>query len=92
MVDKKDDTETLLEFPCQYTLKVIGRTSKDFEAEAVRIVREHFPNLGEGAISLKQSKESNYLALSISLWVEDKPSLDALYEALSQSPHTIFVL
>ena len=57
MVDKKDDTETLLEFPCQYTLKVIGRTSKDFEAEAVRIVREHFPNLGEGAISLKQSKE-----------------------------------
>lgn len=93
MAENEDQNrETLLTFPCDYTIKIIGNTSHEFEAEVISIVRKHFPNIGEGAVTLKLSKERKYLAMSVSLWVENQTSLDNLYKELTSSPFTIFVL
>ncbi|HET9843244.1 MAG TPA: DUF493 domain-containing protein [Gammaproteobacteria bacterium] len=93
MAESEDQNrETLLKFPCDYTIKIIGNTSQEFEAEVISIVRKHFPNIGEGAVTQKLSKESKYLAMSVSLWVENQKSLDNLYKELTSSPFTIFVL
>ena len=39
--------ETLLEFPCQFSIKVMGTNHANFENEVVMIIRQHIPNLGE---------------------------------------------
>lgn len=92
-MDEKDVSgETIMSFPCEFTIKIIGLTSETFEAEVISIVRKHFPNLGEGAIKLNHSKEKKYLAYSVTLWVEEKRSLDDLYQSLSESQHVIFAL
>lgn len=92
MTDEIKEGETLMEFPCDFTIKIIGKTSDQFEGEVIALVRKHFPNLGEGAVKMNHSKENNYLALSVTLRVESKPPLDNLYQDLTDSPLVIFVL
>lgn len=84
--------ETRHNFPSDYTIKVIGKNSLSFEGEVIALIRKHFPNLGEGAVKHNKSKEKNYLALSITLYVESKQDLDNLYQALSDHPLVLFAL
>lgn len=92
MSDKPENEETLMTFPCDFTIKIIGKASDTFEAEVITLVRKHFPNLGEGAVRHNHSKENNYLALSVHLTADSKQQLDGLYKDLSDSPLVIFAL
>lgn len=84
--------DTLLEFPCDFPIKVMGDNSAEFEAEVIRIVRQHVPDIGEGAIRQNQSKKGNYLALTVIIRAESKPQLDDLYRALTACELTKMVL
>lgn len=92
MSDELPPGETLLEFPCEFTIKIIGKSNETFEVEVLTLVRKHFPDTLEGALKLKHSKQKNYLAYSVTLWVESKETLDALYQDLSDCPQVIFTL
>lgn len=82
----------ILSFPCQFTFKIIGRVNTEFEGEVLKIFRQHFPQLGEGAISQKLSKNGSYLALSITVQAQSQSQLDATYQALSAHPDVLFSL
>lgn len=86
------DEQGKLTFPCEFTFKIIGLANHEFEGEVLRIMREHFPQLGENAISLKNSKNGKYLALSVVVQAKSQPQLDAAYTALSNNPLILFVL
>ena len=87
---KKD--QTLMTFPCEFQIKIIGNNSARFETEIIEIARKHFPNTSEASIEKKPSQNGNYLAISIMLHVENQPTLDALYRALTQHPDIKMVL
>ena len=84
--------ETLLEFPCDFPIKIMGYNSAEFEATVIGIVRQHVPDLGEGAIRQKQSSKGNYLSLTVTIRAESKAQLDDLYRALSACELTKMVL
>ena len=75
--------ETLLEFPCDFPIKIMGDNSAEFEAAIIRIVRQHVPDLGEAAIKQRQSEKGNYLAITVTIRAESKTQLDALYRELT---------
>ena len=52
-------TESLLEFPCQFSIKAMGKNTADFDLVVVEIIRRHVPDLGEGSVSLRPSKAGN---------------------------------
>ena len=79
-------------FPCEFQIKIIGTNSDSFFVEIIDIARKHFPETHDKAIEKKPSQEGNYLAISISLYVEDQPKLDALYRELTQHPDIKMVL
>ena len=39
------ETETLIEFPCYFLIKVMGETSDDFASVMVNLIQEHEPTL-----------------------------------------------
>ncbi|HVE43538.1 MAG TPA: DUF493 domain-containing protein [Gammaproteobacteria bacterium] len=90
MVEK--DSDTLLTFPCHFTLKVIGAQSSEFESAVYTIVHEHIPQFADTLIEMRPSKQGKYLALSLSVYVTSKAQLDGLYIALSSSPHVVMVI
>jgi uncharacterized protein len=85
-------SETLLTFPCDFTIKVFGTASDEFEATVLGIVYKHVSNLADRAIQSRPSKNGKYCALSITVHVDSKEQLDRIYQALSSSPLVIMAL
>lgn len=84
--------EGKLSFPCEFTFKVVGLADLAFEGEVLKIFRQHFPSLGEGAITPKPSRNNKYLALSITVTAQSQAQLDTVYSLLSSNQHVLFVL
>lgn len=82
----------LMTFPCEYLLKVMGENNHDFDLLVVEIVRKHCPQLGEAAVSVRESKGGKYLAVSVKFIADNKAQLDNLYLELSQHKRVIMVL
>lgn len=89
---KANETETHLTFPCQFTIKVMGKTDSDFEKNVTQILKKHFPEIKAEQFSQRPSKDNNYLALSITINAESKAQLDALYQDLSAEPSILMAL
>jgi hypothetical protein len=81
-----------LVFPCPFTFKIIGLANEEFEGEVLKIMNQHFPQLSEGAISQKLSKNNKYLAFTITVNAISQPQLDAAYLDLSNNPLVLFAL
>ena len=87
-----EDSTSLMKFPCQFTLKLFGKATPNFELTAVTIVKKHVKNLAVDAVQVKPSNKGNYHALSITFTADSKPQLDALYQELSNCPEILMAL
>lgn len=83
---------TLIEFPCFFPIKIIGSNSPDFLEEMRQISMSHFPNIEEDALTHKMSKDSNYLAITVTVYAENQEMLDTFYRAITQHPEVKMVL
>ena len=84
--------ETLLTFPCDFTIKVFGKADKDFEKAVFDIVHHHKAPLANPEPQLRHSANGKYLAISITIIVESKQQLDKIYQDLSTSTHVLMAL
>ena len=84
--------ESLIKFPCDFMLKIMGKAEDDFETMVITIVKNHFPTLSEDNIQKKFSKDNQFLSLSVTVYAKSKPQLDALYQDLSSNKKILMVL
>ena len=75
-----DTEETLLEFPCQFPLKAMGRRCDEFEAAVITIVRKHIQDLGEGAVRSRDN--GKFTSITVTFEAHSKKQLDDLYREL----------
>ncbi len=87
-----DDTSTLLEFPCEFPLKVMGAADPDFVLHVVEIVRQHVPDLDDTRIATRASSRGRYVSVTLTFTAKSRPQLDALYTALSRDEKVSIVL
>lgn len=87
-----DDQETLLEFPCRFPIKAMGRADGDFETLVVEIVRRHAPNLGEGAVRVRESRGGKWVSVTVVVEARSKDQLDAIYRDLSAHERVVWAL
>lgn len=90
--EQSKNSESLLQFPCDFTLKIFGLASDEFEAEVLMTINKYVPNLSDRAIHVRPSENNKYRALSITVHVESREQLDNIYRELSASPHVLMVL
>jgi len=83
---------SLLEFPCQFAIKAMGKTSPELDSLVVEIVRRHAPDIHDGAVSSRPSKGGNYTAVTIIITASSRQQLDAIYQDLTDSPHIMVAL
>lgn len=84
--------ETLLEFPCQFPIKVMGKTGDEFELAVLEIFRRHVPDLADDAIKQRPSSKGNYLSITVTFNATSKVQLDAIYMDLSACEHVAMSL
>lgn len=83
---------SLLQFPCEFPLKVMGLAQDNFDALVVGIVRRHVAHLGEGAVAVRASREGKYHCVTVTFTALSRDQLDGLYRELTSHPHILFVL
>lgn len=81
-----------LTFPCQFTIKVMGSGNAVFENSVNQILNKHLPDLNPDAISRRDSRQGNYVALSIVFEAQSREQLDAIYRELSACEHILMAL
>lgn len=84
--------ESLLEFPCDFPLKIMGATREGFAQAIVEIVLKHAPDFDAAGVEMRPSKAGNYLSLTCTIRAVSKPQLDALYRELTSHPWVKIVL
>lgn len=84
--------ESPLVFPCEFPIKVMGKSNTPVEAKVVEIINKHVPNLSEDAITTKASKAGNYMAITIIVTAKSRAHLDAIYMDLTACEHVIMAL
>ena len=84
--------ETLLEFPCQFPIKAMGKANLKLDLLVIEIVRRHAPDIKEGAVSTRASKDGNYIAVTVIVEASSKQQLDAIYQDLTDHPHVLMAL
>ena len=84
--------ESLIEFPADFPIKIMGRSADGFTAAVVAIVREHAPDFDPQTLEVRPSSQGNYLALTATIRATSRAQLDALYQALTAHPMVKVVL
>lgn len=85
-------SDTLLKFPCDFPLKVMGRNGDDFRSITLGIVHKHVASDAVQSIEERPSKDRKYLGLTYNLRASSKAQLDALYLELTTCEKVLIVL
>jgi uncharacterized protein len=92
MAEQSTNEETLIEFPCDFPIKVMGETHQHFTQEMVKTIRNLIPDFDESGIEMRGSSGGKYISLTCTVHVTSKPQLDDIYRALTSHPMVKVVL
>lgn len=86
------NNESLIKFPCSYTVKAVGANSDAFKIAVYTIIHNHLPDLDEKAFAHRPSKNDRYLSINITFEAQSKEQLDNIYQDLSASDEVMMAL
>lgn len=78
--------DTLLEFPCDFPIKIMGKAEDEFAQVVLGIVTRHAPDFDAARMELRASSGGNYLSVTCTIVAQSKPQLDAIYLDLTAHP------
>ncbi|NOT16565.1 MAG: DUF493 family protein [Sulfuriferula sp.] len=84
--------DSLIEYPCDFPLKIMGAAHPEFQATITDIVLEHAPDFAPATIECRPSKAGNYLSLTCTIRAHNREQLDNLYRALTSHSMVKMVL
>jgi putative lipoic acid-binding regulatory protein len=83
---------SLLEFPCAFPIKIMGRTRDGFAQAIVEIVHRHAPDFDAATLEMRSSSAGNYLSMTATINATSREQLDDLYRELVAHPMVAMVL
>jgi uncharacterized protein len=84
--------ESLLEFPCDFPIKIMGARVDGFAQAVAEVVQRHAPGFDPASMEMRPSSKGNYLSLTCTIRATSKAQLDDLYRALTAHPLVKVVL
>lgn len=85
-------TDSLIEYPCDFPIKIMGVMQESFAQTMVEVVQVHDPSFHAGKIEMRPSSKGTYLSLTVTVWATSREQLDNLYRELTSHPMVKVVL
>jgi putative lipoic acid-binding regulatory protein len=89
---KPATTESVLEFPCEFPVKAMGKADADFDALVVSIIRKHVPGFNDATVRSRLSRGGKYLSVTVTIKAQSQEQLDNLYTELSGNERILVAL
>ena len=90
MTDEAD--KSLLEFPCRFPIKAMGRQSEDFERTVTSIIGRHAELWPGEEILTRPSTSGNYVSVTAVVDAQSQQQLDAIYQDLTDCEQVLMAL
>ena len=84
--------DSLLQFPCDFPIKVMGQRQDGFAQAVLEVVLRHAPDFDAAAMEMRPSAKGNYISFTCTIRAVSRAQLDALYGELSAHPLVKVVL
>jgi uncharacterized protein len=85
-------TLSVLDYPVDFPIKIMGRREPRLVQTIVDIVKRHAPQFDPATVQMRLSKKSNYLSVTCVVRATSREQLDALYGELCDNPAVMMVL
>ena len=86
------EVESLIEYPCDFPLKILGHAQPGFAQAVLTVVKRHAPDFDDASLEMKSSKKGKYLSVTCVIRATSRAQLDALYQELCDQPSIVMVL
>lgn len=80
------DLTTLLEFPCDFPIKIMGKRVDEFAQVIAELICQFAPDFDPATMEMRPSSTGKYLGLTCSISATSKKQLDDIYYALTSHP------
>jgi len=85
-------TESALQFPTPFPIKIMGRRADGFAQSMLDVVLKHAPDFDPSSLEMRASREGNYLSVTATINATSRAQLDDLYRELTSHPMVSMVL
>lgn len=82
----------LIDFPCNFSIKVMGEAHETFSATIVELIQTIVPTFTAEHIEIRASSAGKYISLTCGVYVTSQVQLDDVYRVLSAHPLVKFAL
>lgn len=86
------ENPSLIEYPTDFPIKVMGRREPRLVQTIVGIVQKHAPDFDPATVEMRASKKNSYLSVTCTIRATSREQLDALYAELCDHPSVVMVL
>jgi len=90
--ENNPERQTLIEYPCDFPIKIMGARVEGFAQAVVEVVLRHAPDFDAAAIEMRPSSKGNYLAVTCTFRAISQLQVDNLYRELTSHPMVKVVL
>ncbi|MGI4850235.1 MAG: DUF493 family protein [Janthinobacterium lividum] len=84
--EKTESPASLIEYPSDFPIKIMGPTHEEFAPTIHKLVTEHDPAFTPERMEQRPSAKGNYTGLTVTVRATSREQLDNLYRALSSHP------
>lgn len=86
------EQETLLEFPCKFPVKVMGRGEPGFEELVTGIVLAHAEAYAGEQVTTNASSSGKFISVTVPIEALSKNQLDRIYQDLTDCGQVLVAL
>lgn len=84
--------DSVMEFPCSFPIKLMGRETAVFRKTAREIVEKHTGPLDDDAIESALSRNGRFVSVTITVFAESREQLDNIYRDATAHDDVIMAL
>ena len=86
------EEESLIDFPCEFPVKVMGASIPEFHSCIEKIAHKHDPDFVASETTQNVSKTGKYVSLTLNIHAKDKAQLDRLYQEFTDHELVLWAL
>ncbi len=88
----QDVQESLLEFPCKFPIKAMGKADLGFEELVTKIILRHAEICTDEATTTNPSGSGNFVSVTVTIEATSKAQLDGIYQDLTDCEPVLVAL
>ena len=79
-------------FPCDFPIKIMGRSNCKLESLVLDIVSRHAPEVTENEVNTRPSGKGNFISVTVTVKATSREQLDNIYLELTAREEVLMAL